>query len=631
MTITDDDQWAVSVVADDTTVEGDEDVVLTVVDDPDGKYVAAAAPDDEAAVTIGDDDGWAVSVEATDATGGEPDNDSGEFTFTRSGADNVGPLEVEFAVGGSATRGDDYTLVDTDSATTVVIPDGDAGTTVGVDVDDDLEVEGDETVVLTVVDDPDGDEYVAADSPDDEATVTIADNDDEAVTPPPGEDTQDVQPAQPTSGTGRGGDQICRTGTAVDENGDPVAGETLGAELTGANEDAGLAGQTGDCSGTTTPSGQRRTRASSSATTGTDGQASFTYSADTAGNDTLVVFADYNDNGVRDGDEPFTTYQLQINDAARHGGTDRRDTAIQISRDLFADHGDDTDPRREAGAVVLSRDDDFPDAMAGTPFAVANGAPLLLTPSPAANAARGNPPGIDPDTRDEIDRVLPDGGTVYLLGLEKALGPAVEDDLDGRWNVERIGGQSRFETAVAIAERTTDDPANIFITTGLNFPDALAAGAAAAATDGVVVLSFGENEHPATNEYAAGEPGATLWGVGGPAARAYPSAQEIAGADRFATARQVADRFFDAPEQVGIARFDLFPDSLSGGAHIGHLGGPLLLTNTDDLEQGRPGERNVQTRDYLRDKAADTFLGRIYGGTVAVSNQVQSQVRDAIE
>src|SRR5690606_36122420 len=70
--------------------------------------------------------------------------------------------------------------------------------------------------------------------------------------------------------------------------------------------------------------------------------------------------------------------------------------------------------------------------------------PLLFTAGTA----------VDPLVLAELDRVLGGAGTVYLLGGEAALGPAVADELtEAGYTVRRLAGPSRLETAVAIAER----------------------------------------------------------------------------------------------------------------------------------------------------------------------------------
>src|SRR5690606_16591549 len=56
----------------------------------------------------------------------------------------------------------------------------------------------------------------------------------------------------------------------------------------------------------------------------------------------------------------------------RVAGPGRIETSVEASRDGFPVDG-------SAGAVVLARGDDFPDALTGTPLAVALAGPLLLT------------------------------------------------------------------------------------------------------------------------------------------------------------------------------------------------------------------------------------------------------------
>ncbi len=90
----------------------------------------------------------------------------------------------------------------------------------------------------------------------------------------------------------------------------------------------------------------------------------------------------------------------------RIGGATRIDTAIDVSQSGF---GPDA-----AGAVVLARSDLYPDALVGGPFAALTNAPLLLTPSDVLPAT----------VLAEIDRVLPAGATVYVLGGIVSVEPA---------------------------------------------------------------------------------------------------------------------------------------------------------------------------------------------------------------
>lgn len=113
-----------------------------------------------------------VTVSVTDAAAGEAGEDGGEFTLTASPAPGSA-LSVNVTAGGTATGGLDYTAI----TTPVTIPVS-GSVAVPVSVQDDLEVEGDETVILTVAS---GAGYTVGAS--DTASITITDNDSANATP----------------------------------------------------------------------------------------------------------------------------------------------------------------------------------------------------------------------------------------------------------------------------------------------------------------------------------------------------------------------------------------------------------------------------------------------------------------
>jgi hypothetical protein len=304
----------------------------------------------------------------------------------------------------------------------------------------------------------------------------------------------------------------------------------------------------------------------------------------------------------------------------RLSGADRIETAIRISQATFADRpqaGTSAfvsahDQLRTAGAVVLARSTDYADALAGTPLAVEVGAPVLLTPTRP----------LDDRVLAEIQRILPPGGTVHLLGGRAALDSDVSDRLrDAGFQVNRISGQTRVHTSIAIARVLNRNL--LMVTTGYNFPDALSAGAAAAARDAAVLLTTSEQPHSAVTAYLAEAPGRTVYAVGGPAARAYPAATPVFGATREHTAVRVAETFFDNPVHVGLSRRDDYPDALAGGAHIGRLGGPILLTMPSSLHQA--------TAAYVCANHTTITTAFVYGGTVAVQDGTAGALAAAVE
>ncbi|AXV05731.1 internalin, putative [Euzebya pacifica] len=282
-----------------------------------------------------------------------------------------------------------------------------------------------------------------------------------------------------------------------------------------------------------------------------------------------------------------------VPDVDRIAGPTRIDTAIEVSN---ADFEDGT-----ARVVILARDDVFADALSGTPLAVAEAGPILLTRTDE----------LLPSVTDEIRRVLGEQGRIYLLGGVVALDDEVEAQAgDLGYPMQRLQGPSRIETAIAIAEHL-GDPDEMLIAGGEQFADALTAAAVAGARGGAILLTSPGQPHPSVDAYLS-DKDPVLWAVGGPAVGAYPAVTPVAGPSRDATAVAVAETFYDDPGALGFARLDDFPDALTGGAHIARQPGPLLLTQTDFLP-------DVVT-DYVC-RSTTVTQGYVYGGTAAVSDE----------
>lgn len=173
-------------------------------------------------------------------------------------------------------------------------------------------------------------------------------------------------------------------------------------------------------------------------------------------------------------------------DVERVRGGDRVETAAEVAREAAAQ-----DP--EAGTVeidgeaasvaFIATSEDFPDAVAAGPGAFATSAPMLLTESDELNEV------VEEALEDlEVD-------TAFVLGGENAVSEdvlaAVEDRVE---DVERLADEDRWGTAVAVAERLSEDgfdfPAEgVGVATGLDFADALAAGPALGRAEAPLVLA----------------------------------------------------------------------------------------------------------------------------------------------
>lgn len=298
-----------------------------------------------------------------------------------------------------------------------------------------------------------------------------------------------------------------------------------------------------------------------------------------------------------------SSWDFEASNVGRLAGADRFGTAAAISQAEF--------PNGKAGAVVLARGDDYPDALVAGPLAAAKNAPLLLT-------AGSSLPTV---SKAELQRVLATGGKVYILGGTGAVPASVATQLTGLgYQVVRYGGADRFATAVQVAD-ALGDPGTVLLATGTNFPDALSAGVAAAKARGVVLLTNGTSLPSTTSKYLAAH-AKTVYAVGGPAAAAYKKATALVGADRYATSVALAAKFFSSPSSVGVASGTAFPDALSGGALLAHAGIPLLLA--------APGNLPTAVGSYLSSVKGSVTSAHLFGGSGALGVAVQTAVASTL-
>lgn len=350
----------------------------------------------------------------------------------------------------------------------------------------------------------------------------------------------------------------------------------------------------------------------------------------------------------------------------RLAGATRLETAVAISRQSFPSDG-------SAGAVVLATGrppasgggpaTSSPDALAAAPLAADVNAPVLLIGAPA-------PSGQLPDVvMEEIRRVLPAGGTVYLVGGSAVIDPHVEDVLsDAGYSPRRLAGSSREATSLAVALAIDPQPSRVVLADGGRFEFALLGAAYAAHANvafgnpdgygghGVLLLTSATAEGdgqlaPVTEQYLRSlPPGAEVVTVGQGATAAAiaggltvaPKDQVVAeGDDPFTISTLLAARYgadevvpgpaspdgpepargiqsTNAPTTVVVASGVTFPDALGGAALAGRLRVPLLFSQPDSLPE--------VVRTHLRSLDGTVDLGFVLGGTATLREAVASQV-----
>lgn len=275
----------------------------------------------------------------------------------------------------------------------------------------------------------------------------------------------------------------------------------------------------------------------------------------------------------------------------RLAGADRYASAVAISRHRFADPA-------QASTVYLARADDFSDAL--TAGSLTDG-PVLLT--------RGGCGAVPATTLGEVRRIDPDQ-VVALGGPQAVCEAALETAAQGR-DTGRIGGESRQETAVRIAERAFPDGTDrVYLTRGSLGPDAVVGGQL---SDGPVLTLTADGSHvPTVVLEAINSLGATeVVALGGP--EAVPEASlvtaadgrrtdRLAGDDRYRTAIAIARHAYpERTTRAYLARGDgsNFVDAVASGMLID---GPVVLT-PGTCERLRPS-----TAAYLKDTHPDRVI-----------------------
>lgn len=194
----------------------------------------------------------------------------------------------------------------------------------------------------------------------------------------------------------------------------------------------------------------------------------------------------------------------------RISGHDRYDTAARVAQEIRQRHGPTSD------ALVAASDPSdasvgWPDAMgAGSYAAAGQPTPILLTASQFVPDA----------TAEAIDA----GDHVEILGGPGVVTDTVAQELERlAATVDRIAGSTRYDTSRQLIDAAVSDGANpdhVWVATGRDFPDGLAAGAAAAHHNGVLALIDGHDPalSSATRDWIINQSPQQLRISGGPSA-----------------------------------------------------------------------------------------------------------------
>lgn len=331
----------------------------------------------------------------------------------------------------------------------------------------------------------------------------------------------------------------------------------------------------------------------------------------------------------------------------RFASYDRVATSIEAAKradDMWGADGESGPDYSRAKVAILATTSSFSDSLAAAPLADELNAPIILN----------GPGGLDPRVLAHLKSYGFDG--VIIAGGSDVFPASVVATLNANGLfADRAEGANRYQTAIALAGKAIEvdayewEPelreANVFLASGLDFPDALAAGPAAANYSGVVLLTKG-SEGLDSVTYAAlsdwtnfdfdldyGDPTQNhghLIGIGGPAVAGAAAGwladpvelnETVVGENRYETAVLTAKAYVPVTQgAVVLASGEKFPDAVVGGAFAANVDGPLLLTQENNLPNV---VRNYFAEDGVREAVTDVI---VFGGNNSVSPAVSVQV-----
>ncbi|HET7310026.1 MAG TPA: SpoIID/LytB domain-containing protein [Mycobacteriales bacterium] len=244
----------------------------------------------------------------------------------------------------------------------------------------------------------------------------------------------------------------------------------------------------------------------------------------------------------------------------RLGASSRTGTAVRVSTADFA--------AGSAGAVVLTSSTVWAHGLAAGPLAVGLHAPVLFTDSGSVPSA----------TMTEIQRVLPAGGRVYLLGNTDVISDDVRAAIAAKgFRPVRLGGVTPAATARAVANRlasVTKISAVVEVDDG-SFADAWSGTPLAVRRHAVILLSHNGALAPETKTWLSHHPGLTRYAVGNAAHQADSSATAYVGGTAAQTAAVVAAATFAKPGAAGVVAPDRAVPGLLEAVRL-RGSGPLL-------------------------------------------------------
>lgn len=250
----------------------------------------------------------------------------------------------------------------------------------------------------------------------------------------------------------------------------------------------------------------------------------------------------------------------------RLAGKDRYATSAQVSRQYGV-----------RDTVLLASGEKYTDELTASVLANKLDIPILLTMKDYVPAS----------VKEEIEKL--GANKIILIGEKNTISSKVEKELSS-YKLERIGGPTRYETAVLVGERMKAILGNVdeaIVVDGTNFPDAIAMTSMGVEQSMPILLT------PPKGLYKSTEKAIKDWKIskvtiGGGIKSVSSTVEEslkklakvdrISGKDRYETSVKVASQVYINPEHAVLASGEVFPDAIVGAPYAAKNRYPIVLS-----------------------------------------------------
>ena len=304
----------------------------------------------------------------------------------------------------------------------------------------------------------------------------------------------------------------------------------------------------------------------------------------------------------------------------RLSGSTRYATAVAVSQQAYA-------ASDSAAAVVLASGENFPDALTVSPLAYKLNGPLLLTQKNTLPSA----------VLTEIERVLPGGAPVYIVGGTSAVSDTVKNAVEAAgFPVTRIEGADRILTSIAVATAINPSPpASVFIVNSDSYADGISASSPASYNSYPILLNTATTLNASVQSYLDSLTLQHIYIIGGTSvisqtvedtlttlyADGDTTVTRITGSDRYATSQSIASAFYQGGTSPTVLTFSngaQWADGLVGGVFAARQTSPLLLVRTNSV----PGV----TSDYIISLVAQLTNTYLIGGASVLDATLETAV-----